>query len=66
VWWKPLCRLWRQLARLDPAPRAREPSAFTTTIQQLSARHRTIPPGQHRCQSDVETVHSLMELELYL
>jgi len=27
--------------------------------------HRTIPPGQHRFQADVETVHSLMEPEFY-
>jgi len=27
--------------------------------------HRTIPPGPHRFQADVETVHNLMEQEFY-
>ncbi len=27
--------------------------------------HRTIPPGQHRFQADVETVHNLIEQEFY-
>lgn len=42
------------------------PSQFTQTITNSGATHRTIPPGQHRFQADVETVHSLMELEFYL
>jgi transposase len=41
-------------------------SAFTKTIESAGSTHRTIPPGQHRFQADVETVHSLMELEFYL
>lgn len=41
-------------------------SAFTRTIEAAGSTHRTIPPGQHRFQADVETVHSLMELEFYL
>jgi transposase len=45
---------------------ANAPSQFTWTILNSGAVHRTIPPGQHRFQADVETVHSLMELEFYL
>lgn len=41
-------------------------SAFTRTVESFGSAHRTIPPGQHRYQSDVETVHSLMETEFYL
>ena len=43
-----------------------EPSAFTRTLQKAGCRHRTIPPGAHRFQADVETVHGLMETEFYL
>ena len=43
-----------------------EKSAFTKTIESFLSIHRTIPPGQHRFQADVETVHSLMEIEFYL
>jgi transposase len=43
-----------------------EKSAFTRAVERHGAVHRTIPPGQHRWQSDVETVHSLMELEFFL
>jgi len=42
------------------------PSQFTQTITNSGATHRTIPPGQHRFQADVETVHSLMEVEFFL
>ena len=45
---------------------AKDPSAFTLTIEASGARHRTIPPGAHRFQADVETVHALMETEFYL
>lgn len=45
---------------------ATTPSAFTRTVESFRATHRTIPPGQHRYQADVETVHSLMETEFYL
>jgi transposase len=45
---------------------AKEDSAFTRAIESRGARHRTIPPGAHRFQADVETVHSLMEAEFYL
>jgi transposase len=45
---------------------AKDDSAFTKTIQRVSGQiHRTIPPGQHRFQADVETVHGLMEPEFY-
>lgn len=45
---------------------AKDDSAFTKTIQAVPGQvHRTIPPGQHRFQADVETVHSLMETEFY-
>lgn len=45
---------------------AKEPSAYTLAIESLSGQfHRTIFPGAHRMQSDVETVHNLMELEFY-
>jgi hypothetical protein len=41
-------------------------SAFTHAIESVPGQqHRTIPPGQHRFQADVETVHSLMEPEFY-
>jgi len=43
-----------------------ENSAFTSTLESYGCTHRTIPPGQHRFQADVETVHSLMETEFYL
>jgi len=43
-----------------------EKSAFTKTIESVKSTHRTIPPGAHRFQSDVETVHSLMETEFYI
>ena len=45
---------------------AKGPSAYTRTIELLPGqRHHTIYPGAHRMQSDVETVHNLMELEFY-
>ena len=45
---------------------AKHDSAFTAAIQRVPGQvHRTIPPGQHRFQADVETVHSLMESEFY-
>lgn len=42
------------------------PSAFTQTLNAYGISHRTIPPGAHRFQSDVETIHSLMEIEFFL
>ena len=45
---------------------AKEPSAYTIAIESLSGqRHRTIFPGAHRMQADVETIHNLMEMEFY-
>jgi transposase len=45
---------------------AKDDSAFTKTIEAVPGQvHRTIPPGQHRFQADVETVHALMETEFY-
>lgn len=45
---------------------AKDDSAFTKAIERTPGqKHRTIPPGQHRFQADVETVHSLMETEFY-
>ena len=44
---------------------AKEPSAYTLAIESAKLIHGTIPPGAHRFQSDVETVHSLIETEFY-
>jgi len=43
-----------------------EKSAFTKTIEAAGSTHKTIPPGAHRFQADVETVHSLVETEFYI
>ena len=45
---------------------AKHSSAYTLAIESLDGQsHRTIFPGAHRMQSDVETIHNLMELEFY-
>jgi hypothetical protein len=44
---------------------AKEPSAYTLKIESAKLTHGTIPPGAHRFQSDVETVHNLIEIEFY-
>ena len=45
---------------------AKKPSAYTLAIEALQGQHHhTIFPGAHRMQSDVETIHNLMELEFY-
>ena len=45
---------------------AKKPSAYTLAVESLQGqRHKTIFPGAHRMQSDVETIHNLMELEFY-
>ena len=44
---------------------AKEPSAYTLAIEKDKLIHNTIPPGAHRWQSDIETVHNLIELEFY-
>lgn len=45
---------------------AKEPSAYTLEIESLPGQsHSTIFPGAHRMQSDVETVHNIIEMEFY-
>ncbi len=44
---------------------AKSPSAYTLAIESSNLTHGTIPPGAHRFQSDVETVHNLIEVEFY-
>lgn len=44
---------------------AKKPSAYTLAIESAKLTHGTIPPGAHRFQSDVETVHNLIEAEFY-
>ncbi len=45
---------------------AKKPSAYTLAVEALAGqRHETIFPAAHRMQSDVETIHNLMELEFY-
>ncbi len=45
---------------------AKHSSAYTRAIESLDGQsHRTIFPGAHRMQSDVETIHNLMEMEFY-
>jgi len=44
---------------------AKGPSAYTLSIESAKLVHGTIPPGAHRFQSDVETVHNLIETEFY-
>lgn len=45
---------------------AKEASAYTKVIEGVKGQiHKTIFPGAHRYQSDVETVHNLVEMEFY-
>lgn len=45
---------------------AKTDSIFTQTIESVPGqKHRTIPPGAHRFQADVETVHNLIEFEFF-
>jgi len=45
---------------------AKRVSAYTQTIESIPGQwHNTIFPGAHRMQSDVETIHNLMEVEFY-
>ena len=44
---------------------ARKSSAYTLAIESAKLVHGTIPPGAHRFQSDVETVHNLIEFEFF-
>ena len=46
--------------------RAKKTSAYTLAINDVDGQtHSTIPPGAHTFQSDVETVHNLIEVEFY-
>ena len=41
-------------------------SAYTKAVESIPGQnHNTIPPGAHRFQADVETVHNLVEMEFY-
>ena len=40
---------------------AKKPSAYTLAIKNAKSIQKTIPPGAHRWQSDVETVHNLIK-----
>jgi hypothetical protein len=45
---------------------AKEPSSYTLAIQNTAQQvHNTIFPGAHRMQSDVETIHNLIEVEFF-
>ncbi len=45
---------------------AKEPSAYTKTVEKVPGQvHFTILPGAHRFQSDVETLHNLIEMEFF-
>lgn len=45
---------------------AKKSSAYTKTIESVPGQwHNTIFPGAHRMQSDVETIHNLMEMEFF-
>ena len=44
---------------------AKKSSAYTLAIESAKLIHGTIPPGAHRWQSDVETVHNLIEVEFF-
>ena len=45
---------------------AKEPSSFTLSVESIPGqRHVTIPPAHHRWQADVETVHDIIERELF-
>ena len=45
---------------------AKEDSIYTQTIEKINGqKHKTIPPGAHRFQSDVETFHNLIEIEFF-
>lgn len=45
---------------------AKKSSAYTNSIESIPGQwHNTIFPGAHRMQSDVETIHNLMEVEFY-
>jgi len=46
--------------------RAKNPSPYTIAVENVKNQiHSTIPPGAHTFQSDVETVHNIIEVEFY-
>lgn len=46
---------------------AQKQSAFTKCIESVQGqKHHTIPPGAHTWQSDIETVHNLIENEFFV
>lgn len=60
---------WRQTdngSEYIGAWNAKKPSAYTRTVESLPGQtHNTIFPGAHRMQSDVETIHNLIEAEFF-
>ena len=45
---------------------AKNPSPYTLAVENIDGQiHSTIPAGAHTFQSDVETVHNLVEVEFY-
>jgi transposase len=47
-------------------PLAKESSAYTRAVENITGQiHQTIPPAAHTFQSDVETVHNLVEMEFF-
>ena len=45
---------------------AKESSSYTKMVESIEEqKHVTIPPGRHRWQADVETVHDIIEREWY-
>ncbi|OQX85494.1 MAG: hypothetical protein B6D55_07355 [Candidatus Omnitrophica bacterium 4484_70.2] len=44
---------------------AKKPFSYTLAVENAKLTHHTIPPGAHRFQSDVETVHNLIEQKFY-
>lgn len=45
---------------------SKSPSGYTLAVESLPGQtHQTIFPGAHRMQSDVETVHNLIEMDFY-
>jgi len=45
---------------------AKHDSSYTKAVESIPGQqHRTIPPGAHRFQADVETLHNILEIEFY-
>ena len=46
--------------------KSKKPSSYTLAVESLpGCKHHTIFPGAHRMQSDIETVHNLIEVDFY-